>query len=301
MVRLPVICVGLIVGCFCAPSLGFAQEEEGEPTVVEETAEQELPKSRLYLASLTAARYHPIGLETQNRLMYSHMLYESESMIMRDNFFKAGPSLKLNPAYLKVGPLIDLQPIAILHLRLGYEFVYYFGTFGYLQSYPDPDSDYSDKERKKTNHESYDTKGHHLFAETTLQMRISHFVARSKFSFAYWNVDLTDDHGYFYDATLDTLIPNKKFMWTNDTDLLFMRKNLVVGVRYSGVFPLTEAGHQRIGPIFAWSFHTRDYTRFNRPTLLCILGWYVEHQNRVGGIPYVLVGFSFSTDFLSTR
>jgi len=32
-----------------------------------------------------------------------------------------------------------------------------------------------------------------------------------------------------------------------------------------------------------------------------ILGWYFKHPDRVGAVPYVRVGFSFSSDFLATK
>jgi hypothetical protein len=300
MVRLPGMSVCLILGWFCALSPVFAQEDDHDSTV-EETVEQELPQSRLYLGSLTVARYHPIGLEAQNRLMYSYMLYDSTSPILRNNFVKIGPSLKINPTGLKLGPFFDLQPLAVLHFRFGYEFVFYFGTLGYMQSYTTSDADYSDAQRDDSKEDSYSTSGHHLFAETTIQMKISYFVARSKFAFAYWDVNLKDGERYFYDGTLDTVIPINELLWNNDTDLLFVKEKLALGVRYSGVFPLTEATHQRIGPVVAWSFNTRDYTTFNRPTLIFLLAWYLEHPNREGGIPYIVLGFSFSSDFWGTK
>jgi hypothetical protein len=54
-------------------------------------------------------------------------------------------------------------------------------------------------------------------------------------------------------------------------------------------------------PIVAFSFNTREYSSFNKPTLLAIVNWYLDHPNREGALPYVLIGFSFSSDFLAAR
>ena len=117
-----VLCVLAISGLCLVPATA---QEKTEPEV------QVPPQNRLYLASLTIMRYNPLGLETQNRLMYSRRLADSTSPLFRDTFFAMGLMTKLNPAYLKVGPLIDFQPIGIFNLRLGYEYLRYFGTMGY--------------------------------------------------------------------------------------------------------------------------------------------------------------------------
>jgi hypothetical protein len=279
----------LITGFYLLPAQG---EEPGKEQPIVP------PSSRLYLSSLTIARYNPLGIETQNRLMYSMRLFDSSSLLFRDTFFAIGPSLKLNPAYLKVGPLIDFQPITILNIRIAYEFIQYFGSFGYLQSYNVSNAPYSDDTRDETKQSAYSTNGHHYYIEPTLQMKVGDFAARTKFAFEYWVMNLHQGDRFFYDATLDTLVPIKKLVWTNDTDFLYMNGPLTMGIRYSAVIPGTDEYHMRVGPIVAWSFNTNDYTSFNKPTILMILGWYVRHPNRQGGVPYILLGFSFSTDFL---
>jgi hypothetical protein len=284
-----VFIISVFLACFFAVT-GAAIAEE-EPSILVP------PSDRLYWASLSIIRYNPLGLETQNRLMYSKKLADSSSLLFRDTFLALGLSVKLNPAYVKAGGLVDFQPIAIFDLRLGYEFIDYFGTLGYLQSFPVSDADYDDDTLEKNKANAYATKGHHYFAEPTLQMKVGEIVARSKVGFEYWDLDLHQDDKYFYDATLDTLVPVKKVVWTNDTDLLYMSGQLTLGLRYSAVFPGTDQSHMRLGPLFAWSLNTDDYTSFNKPTLLVILGWYLDHPNRMGAVPYMLVGFSFSMDF----
>ncbi len=275
-----------------------------------------IPLNRLYLASLTLVRYNPLGLETQNRLVFQHRLLDSESLLLRDTFVSGAASVKLNPAYIKVGPTVELQPLAVLNLRAGYEFLGYFGSLGFLQSYPDAARDYSDDARKIAEGASYSTTGHHVFFEPTLQARVKALAVRSKLAVEYWSMGLSGGDRVFYDATLDTLVPNKGWIVTNDTDLVFSAGRLTFGARFSGVWPIYgkdyfgAAGpparfggnsHMRLGPIVAFSFNTREYSSFNKPTLLAIAGWYLDHPNREGALPYLLLGFSFTSDFLAAR
>jgi hypothetical protein len=302
-----------------APSVAStpgAENAAAAPAPATGTAHPAIPRNRLYLADLTLIRYNPLGLETQNRLVFQHRLMDSESTLFRDTFASGAISLKLNPAYLKVGPIVELQPVAVLNLRAGYEFVKYFGGFGYLQSYADPSQDYSDAARAAGEEAglNYATAGHHVFFEPTLQAKVKKIAVRSKLAIESWNVSLRDGDTVFYDATLDTLVPAKGMVIANDTDLLYVSgKALTVGLRFSGVWPkysetervggaagsgFEPPSHQRLGPILAWSFNGRDYSSFNKPTLLVITGWYLNHANRGGALPYILVGFSFTSDLL---
>lgn len=273
-----------------------------------------IPKNRLYLASLTILRYNPLGLETQNRLVFQRRLMESESLLFRDTFVSGAASVKLNPAYLKVGPIIELQPIAVLNIRAGYEFVPYFGSLGFLQSYPTPAADYSDDARKATEDASYSTTGHHVMIEPTLQAKVKSVAIRSKLAVEYWAMKVNDGDTTFYDATLDTHVPANGMVLSNDTDLLYLGGKLTAGVRFSAVWPIYQdadfgpagkpadfggASHMRIGPLAAYSFNTKDFgSGFNKPTILANVAWYLDHPNREGGVPYVLLGFSFSSDLL---
>ncbi len=279
----PIGWIVLLLTSVCSPSLSAGAPEE-----------------RLSLSSLSIARYNPLGLETQNRFFYSRRLFESDARLFGDTFLAPGLSLRLNPAYLGLGALVDFQPIAVFHLRLGYEWNTYFGTVGYLRSYPASDADYSDDARSDTDDQAYATTGHRLFVQPTLQIKVGRVAARAQFGFEYWVVDLHPGDRTFYDATLDTLLPTKRIVWTNDTDVLFLSDRLAVGARASAVFPGTSQSHLRLGPFLAWSFHNQERTCLSKPTLLASLAWYLKHPNRTGAVPYALLGFSFSCDFLKS-
>ncbi|WP_164018131.1 hypothetical protein [Pyxidicoccus trucidator] len=273
-----------------------------------------IPDLRLYLANFSIVRHNPLGLESQARLILQKRMFDSEAMVLRDNFVSGALSVKVNPASLKVGPLVEFQPVAMLNVRAGYEFVSYLGTLGFLQSYTTPLADHSDDARDLTETNAYSTSGHHFLLEPTVQAKVRNFVVRSKLAVEYWNVDLREgDRATFYDATLDTLVPGKGWVLTNDTDLLMLATpQLTVGARFSAVFPkygdrvaegvtASDNSHMRVGPMAAYSFHTDEGTMFNKPTVVVMTGWYLKHQNRQEAMPYLLAGFGFTSDLMGGR
>ncbi len=282
------------------------------------------PDLRVYLGSLSIFRLGPLGLETQNRVMLQKRLMDSESVLFDNTFAGGGVSLKLNPAYVKVGPLFEVQPITLLNIRLGYEYVSYFGGFGYLQSWPEPTDAYSfelsERDLNERDGLNYVTSGHHLFVEPTVQLKAGKVAIRSKTPVEYWKMALQDGDLVFYDATLHTLVPGSGLVVSNDSDLLYVSgKRLTAGVRYSGVFPkygdddfqggtvaanAVSGNHHKVGPLIAWSFHSRDFQPkgLNKPTLLFVGGWYLDHPNEVeSAFPYLLLGFGFSKDLLGEK
>jgi hypothetical protein len=199
-----------------------------------ESLQQAPPLNRVYLDSLTVARYNPLGLVERVRLMYSRRLINSTNPILRDTFFAIGAGLRVSPSTLYFGPVIEFQPIGILNFRVSYEYVRFFKTFDNLQSYPVAKARYSDRERDKSKGNAYASYGHHVIAEPSLQFKISYFALKStfgleyfavhlrrKFDYRYWNVDMHKDK-FFYESTQDSLTPNYKFVWSNDTNLMFI-------------------------------------------------------------------------------
>ncbi|MCP3142353.1 hypothetical protein [Pyxidicoccus xibeiensis] len=316
------LCLGL-----AAPALA---QEEAAPAAAQQTPTPEAseaspavpasaapiapplaPSLRLYFANVDFLRANPIGIESQNRLILQKRLSDSENMLFRDNFLSGALALKLNPASMKVGPEVTFQPIAMLNVKGTFEYVQYFGAFGYLQSYPGPLGDFSDDARDLTKDNAYSTSGTHFMLEPTVQAKVKSFVVRSKTSIERWNVDLNEgDQATFYDAFLDTLVPGKGWVFTNDSDLLMLASpQLTFGARFSAVFPQYEDlaegvtkpdnSHMRIGPMAAYAFSTDEGGSFNRPTLFVNVAWYLKHPNREGAMPYVAAGFSFTSDIMN--
>lgn len=278
------------------------------------------PKHRVVLNNLLVLRLNPVGIEDQVRAGYQLRLSDRTDLLFRDTFVFFGIAPKLNPAFAKIGPSIEVQPLSILNLRVGAEYMGFFSSFGFLQSFPTAAATYSDVDLKdgQDAHRNYAAHGAHVIFEPLLQLKLGPIALRNRFSVEYWYMDVRPGDTVFYESTLDTLVPANGWILANDLDLLYVSKfRLVLGVRYSVVKPLYadappdfDNEHQRIGPLVAYTFFDRGYTRFNKPTLLLIVNWYVEHRYRTGAaatallpgvfvnspaLPYVVLGFAFQS------
>ena len=290
------------------------------------------PEWRLGLTSLTVLRYNPLGLEEQLRIGVQKRLYEDEAPAYRDNFVFFGLAPKINPAFVKLGPSIEVQPVSFFNLRIGVEWVRYFGTFGYLQSFESAHDDYSDRRIKALREDTVDGKpndlksygggGFHFIVEPLLQLKFGPVAFRGKVACEYWSMDLREGDRAFYDPTLDTAGPRTGWVFTLDADVLWVSEfGLLAGVRYSMVAPLydkravrdgesieiPENTHHRLGPFVGYTFFDRGAVGFNKPTLLLIVNWYMKHRWRTGGdpdvpggaaLPYIVLAFRFESDWL---
>ena len=279
----------------------------------------------------------------------------AEGRLFRDRFVFFGLAPKINPAFIKIGPSLEIQPLSIFNLRVAAEYIGMFSTFGYLQSYNSVLDEYPDKlmgacasadpaTLAKCSYRNeggglitgtdqrrnYSASGFHFMFEPLIQLKLGPIAFRNKLALEYWYMGVNPGDRAFYDVTLDTLVPAHGWVLANDMDLLFVSKfGLIVGARYSVVMPFYGASEvrptesaaladntvQRLGPMISYTFFDRGFTRFNKPTLLLIAGWYVDHRYRAGqepagvlpgvfvqhpAMPYLLLGFSFQSDLLKS-
>lgn len=279
------------------------------------------PQNRLVLNNLLVLRLNPVGLEDQIRFGVQHRLSEEgDGPLKRDSFLFAGIAPRINPAFLKIGPSVEIQPLSVLNLRMGLEYVQMFGTFGFLQSYASATDEYDDKRLAacstrsaldKCRYQGADgtevvgasdvrssaAAGLHLMIEPTLQLRFGPVALRNKLAIEYWSMGTRPGDRAFYDVTLDTLVPKRGWVIANDLDVVFVtRFRLSVGARYSLVQSLYQDSDfrpgedrsladnmvQRVGPLLSYTFFDRGYTGFNKPALLLHAAWFVDHRYRLG-------------------
>jgi hypothetical protein len=342
--------VASVVGL--AMPAGAAEEKPGKPgagatvppapselrgTSVEKAPDGfiQAPKRRLVLQNLFVARLNPAGVEDQIRFGYQQRLSDKTSLLFRDTFLFLGVGPRINPAFVKLGPAIEIQPLSVFNLRVALEYVGWFSTFGYLQSFASPLDQYFERSLKQAQdaHLNYATNGLHLTIEPLVQAKLGPIAIRNKLSIEYWYMSVRSGDTVFYDATLDTLVPANGWVLANDLDVLYInaKYRFVAGVRYSVVKPLyaksdfrpgedqglDDNEHHRIGPLLAYTFFDRPgFTRFNKPTVLLIANWYLDHRYRTGrediavvpsvfarggGIPYIVIGFAFQSDLLPQK
>ncbi len=295
---------------------------------------------RLMLSDLTVFRVNPLGLETRARFGVQKRLYASEKAITRNNFAFGGLYPKLNPASAHLGLGGEIQPASIFNLRAFAEVQKYFGTFGMLQSFPTANANYSDQ-RLKNLRDSDITPPQtatvfHASIQPLLQLKLGPIAVRGLFQFDYWDFKVRPGDTVAYEATFDTLLPDQGWTLSIDADVLYTgRKNTAIGLRYSHVQPFYNSDHltasetelesydganmhDRLGLFAAYTLADAGPSTFNKPTVILIASWYLNHRWRTGeprslpsdtqaddyttrAFPYLLVGFAFESDLLAVN
>ncbi len=311
------LALGLLL-CLCAAT---------RPTLAQEPLPK-LPERRLLLTSLTLARWNPIGLESQVRAGYLQQLYQRpDSRALRDNFVYAGTFLRFNPASLRAAAVVELQPLSLINLRATAEVLQFFGTFTFVQSRRSASDAWDDatlKANKTGPQGNYAASGVHISFEPLVQAKVGPIALRSRAFLGWFDLALERGDQVFYEATLDTLLPNRAWTLANDADVLTQlpmgEALLTAGVRWSSVRPLYRAdhvlanqdpqgmrnGHDRIGLLLAYTLWDRGQAHFNRPTIVFNPAWYVDHRFRDGAavsraMPYLMLAFAFTSDFLDVK
>ena len=290
---------------------------------------------RLVLSDLTVLRLNPLGLETRTRFGFQKRLYPSAKKIAENNFGFLGLYAKLNPASASVGAGGELQPLSMFNLRAFAEVQQYTGGLGFLQSFPSPNARYSDAALDELAGTARAAGALHASIQPLLQARVGPIAIRALLQLDYWSLDLRAGDTAAYEPLLDTLLPDRGWTLSTDTDVLYTgRPGLAVGVRHSYVHPFyrrehftgdaDEAAygganaHQRLGLFGAYTLRDRGPSRFNKPTVILIVSWYLRHRFRTGApetlpaggladdytsraFPYLLAGFAFESDFLPAR
>ncbi len=300
----------LLALCFCAPAQSF-----GQP------APRPIPDRRLVVNNLSIFRWNPIGLETRLNAGFAQKLYDHEHKALRDNFAWFGTYIRLNPAGTRAAAMVEVQPASILNLRFSAEYLHFFGNFTFIQSRADATGDLSDttmKANKTGALGNYSGGGLHYTFEPMLQAKVGQVAIRNRAFFGWFDLDLQRGDRVFYEATLDVAVPAKGMVFANDFDVIYQRPMdealLSLGVRVSSVMPqysgeLQASGekvdnsHHRAGLLAAYTFYDDGYTRFNKPSVLLITSWYLQHSFRTGqdvsrAVPYFVLGFAWQSDLL---
>lgn len=293
---------------------------------------------RFMISDLTIFRLNPIGLETRSRIGLQKKLYASNKKISENNFFFLGAFPKLNPASAQFSLGGELQPASIFNVRTYYELQQFFGTFGFLQSFTSANANYSDntlstlKDQSATKPEAKLVQ--HFSVQPQLMLKLGKVVVRSLLQLDYWKFDLSRGD-LFYEPTFDTLLPNKGWTMSTDTDVLYVDgKGLAAGLRHTYVHPFYKSSHftdasdenmydgqnahHRVGFFGAYTFKDKGPSTFNKPTAILILSFYMKHKYRAGepgtldaghtaddyrtrAFPYLILGFAFESDLLAIQ
>jgi hypothetical protein len=286
------------------------------------------PQHRLVYRNALVLRLNPSGLIDDARISYRWRLYRSESVALRDNFIGIGLAPGASPAFGRLGAMVEVQPLTLLQLYGIYEWVQYFGTFNFLQSFPSARSEFGDALLAGRGAlpagdpaRNYVTNGTQLILGANLQLKLGPVVARTQMRLLRPDFKLREGDPVFYDIFYDVLAPNRGWFFTNDADVLYAPNpsGLVVGLRYTATQPFYGPEHfasgearenlngmHRVGPLLAYTFFSQDGAAFNSPTVLLMAQWWVSHRYRSGQqvspfFPLIAVGLTFNGDLLPVK
>ncbi len=274
------------------------------------------PRHRLRYQNFTVFRVNPGGVQNQFELGYRVRLYDREDILFRTGYAGVSFNPTLTPALVRLGVKAEIEPLAVLLLSAKWEWIQYFGVLNHLQSFTDTDSDYSDTSIEARG-ESRAQGGWQLTLSAEVRAKLGPLVVRDRLNMMLSHFELESGHRVWYDPSFDLLTPDQGWSLTNDADLLLflLNKRLIVGVRHNtshAFYPDGALGKggvqdntplQRLGPLVAWRFFDEPGAIWNRPTLVLLVNWYLEHPNRTGrdtsqALPYMAFGFAFSGDLL---
>lgn len=286
-----------------------------EPSRAEDT-----PRHRLRYVNFTVLRINPLGLQNQFQLNYRYKLYDSDSILFKTGYAGAGFHNVITPGLVKAGLFVEAEPIAVLRLNARWEYIQYYGVLGHMRSFANIDADYSDTaiDAGEEAGQEEANGGMQVTLSAELRAKVGPVVVRSKLQGIYSHFALPHSNPVWYDPFYDLLTPAKGWTLLNDADVLVMLfdKRLILGVRHNlthAFYPDKAIGPngrdtadtptQRLGPLVAYRIFDDPGSAWNRPTVVLLVNWYLQHPSRTGqdvnqAIPYMAIGFAFDGDLL---
>jgi hypothetical protein len=278
-----------------------------------------LPRHRVVYENLTGVRLNPLGLENRFLVSARARLYRHDSPVLRENHLAVGVSNIQSPAFYRHGVVVEARPLTLLTLSAGVHQIGYYGTFQFLQGYPDAQVNFSDAAMRRGADEgrNHPARGIEVELRGQLLGKVGPMVIRSDTSVYYTDVELGPGERTYYTPRYDLLMPNRGFALTSDNDVVYFSDfGLVAGLRASVAHAFydteTLAGGEdlngptvRLGPLVAYTFFDKPGAVYNKPTVFLNAGFWLKHRWRTGGddpdavtqaMPMIAAGFRFEGD-----
>lgn len=272
----------------------------------------------LYYSNASFFRWNPIGLVNRTQLGYKYMLFDSDSVLLKDSYAGLSFAPQLSPSFTTLGGRFELSPLAVLRVSAQYDWVTHYGTFGTIVSSPTPNADFSDTARDEAaeNDLNYSTSGSILTLGTRLQAKVGPIAVRVQGRAIRQELDLKDGDTVYYDLINEVMMPNGGWLYIVDSDLLYLAGPLSIGLRHSYVTTTyddddflpgesTEDKNnpmQRLGPLVAYKFDSEPGDVMGQPTVFMLVNWWLQHRYRTGedvsqAVPYFVLGYAFNGEF----
>jgi hypothetical protein len=296
-----------------APEAAPPKDEAGP---VDPAAQPLLHKYRYTYTNLTGARVNPLGFENRFTIGYEQRIWDDPGILKRDAYFGLKLAPILNPALARLGVQAEVKPLAVIALRAGIFYKQYFGTFAQLDGFRTPTAEHTDsgmKDRDEAGLTVGKTTGVETEIGALLQAKVGPIALRNDTALYYSDVVMPIGNTVYYDQRIDMVVPDGGYSLTNDTDVLYVTEfGLAAGARLStaNAFyrdsdyldgePIENPNtpYVRLGPAVAYTFFDKQGAGFNKPTVLLLSQWWLEHRYRAGqdisqALPCITLAFRF--------
>lgn len=262
------------------------------------------PDTRLIASTFTVVRYYPIGLDQQLTLKLRQKIGDSEDILFRSRYWSLEAMGAWNPANWSARVAAEVEPIAVFQLRAAYNTRGYFGGFGAILSSPSPTQDITDPAiaTATANDEDYAGMVNSFSVEPTLQIAFGPIGIRNVFSWSWGAWTARTGDLFVYDPGPDLLVPANGATLSNNATVVFLGDRFFAGALYQWINPLgVPAAVHRVGLIGSYTFYDRGAANpgwFNKPTVLALALFHLQHPGRAGFFPTLIVAFSTESDLL---
>lgn len=264
-------------------------------------------RSSVHWKDANVFRWNPLGLISAGEVEYRLRLYFHDHPALEQNYVSAALTPVLTPAFARLGGRVEVMPLTLLRLGVQYEFIPFFGNFDYLQSFDTPLAPVDDDaiEARGEAGENYSTTATQLSFTGLLQAKVGPIAARTKVVLGRVSADLREGDDYFYDSTLDLILPRDGWLITNELDVLYIGGRLVAGLRHTflrSMLTLPEGTTDdpnnpvhRLGPLVLYQFAGDGEGALSSVSALGLFQVYLVHRHRAGqdvtrALPYIGVG-----------
>ena len=270
-------------------------------------------------SNLLVGRINPLGAKNDFKLHVRRSLFDIDHILFQDTYVGTTLISSLKPTAVFLGLGAELQPLAILRLSATVEWVRHLTTFDNVLSFPTVDAEHSDSSNDGLGAagRNYATRAVYVSLAALLQAKVGHIVVRNDLKATCISIDLAPGDSVYYEIEWDLLAQDRSWVLFNTTDVLYLADfGLIAGVRYTlshafydGRAYAPGEKHEnpnspthRLGPLVGYSFTTR-WEGFQKPTLLPIANWWLEHRYRTGqdvhqAVPYIVIAFAFTGDLI---
>lgn len=277
-----------------APAFADDGDDQGAPGQPA-ASEAVLDSRRLFMPIDLRARTEPTGIFIETSLTLRDTYRRDGSSLFEGVYREIGLDLGVSPALLETGVHGEWMPVRVFRVRAEYHALLYYGTLGYMLSWPDDDVAYGDEEADAREGEEEFGIGHRFSFQPTFQAKVGPIIVRNTTVF-YTHFLGGFDGPYMRERVFDQLQAEHDGIVTNTTILAAEvwdgpgEAMAIVGPMYETVSTLESGtGRQRVGGV-AVVIPKDTLGSVHRPRVYIQSGVNLNDRNRDGAF-FVQGGF----------